>query len=40
MIGIGKIGLAMTKNIMKAGYKMKIYDLSSEHVDRNEWGLI
>ena len=27
MIGIGKIGLAMTKNIMKAGYKMKIYDL-------------
>jgi hypothetical protein len=20
--------------------KMKIYDLSSEHVDRNEWGLM
>jgi 3-hydroxyisobutyrate dehydrogenase-like beta-hydroxyacid dehydrogenase len=26
MIGVGKIGLAMTKNIMKAGYKMNVYD--------------
>ncbi len=26
MIGVGKIGLAMTKNIMKAGYNMNIYD--------------
>ena len=30
----------MHKTTLALMNKMKIYDLSSEHVDRNEWGLM
>ena len=26
MIGVGKIGLAMTKNFIKGGYPIKVFD--------------
>ena len=30
----------MQRSTLELMNKMKIYELSSEHVDRNEWGLM